>query len=217
VALVGPSGGGKSTIIDLFCRFYEPQSGAITLDGVDLRQLALADLRGLISVVDQNTVLFNDTVASNIAYGHASASPEAIEAAARAANAHGFISELPDGYATLIGENGTMLSGGQRQRIAIARALIKNAPILFLDEATSALDSASEQVVQEALDRLMQNRTTLVVAHRLSTVVNADRICVIEAGRVVESGRHAELLARGGRYAFLFSTQFASAPPAAAV
>jgi ABC-type multidrug transport system fused ATPase/permease subunit len=217
VALVGPSGGGKSTIIDLFCRFYEPQAGTITLDGVDLRQLALADLRSLISVVDQNTVLFNDTVASNIAYGHASASPEAIEAAARAANAHHFISELPQGYATLIGENGTLLSGGQRQRIAIARALIKNAPILFLDEATSALDSASEQVVQEALDRLMQNRTTLVVAHRLSTVVNADRICVIEAGRLVESGRHAELLARGGRYASLFSTQFASARPAPAV
>jgi subfamily B ATP-binding cassette protein MsbA len=215
VALVGPSGGGKSTIIDLFCRFYEPQAGTITLDGIDIRQLALADLRALISVVDQNTFLFNDTVASNIAYGHADASPEAIEAAARAANAHGFISELPQGYDTLIGENGTMLSGGQRQRLAIARALIKNAPILFLDEATSALDSASEQVVQEALDRLMQNRTTLVVAHRLSTVVNADRICVIEAGRLVEAGRHSELLARGGRYACLFSTQFASAQPAA--
>ncbi len=208
VALVGPSGGGKSTIIDLFCRFYEPQYGSITLDGTDLRQLALADLRALISVVDQNTFLFNDTVASNIAYGHADASPEAIEAAARAANAHGFISELPQGYDTLIGENGTMLSGGQRQRVAIARALIKNAPILFLDEATSALDSASEQVVQEALDRLMQNRTTLVVAHRLSTVVNADRICVIEAGRLVESGCHQELLARGGRYTTLFRTQF---------
>jgi ATP-binding cassette, subfamily B, bacterial MsbA len=216
VALVGPSGGGKSTIIDLFCRFYEPQAGSITLDGIDLRQLALADLRALISVVDQNTFLFNDTVASNIAYGHADASPEAIEAAARAANAHGFISELPQGYDTLIGENGTMLSGGQRQRVAIARALIKNAPILFLDEATSALDSASEQVVQEALDRLMQNRTTLVVAHRLSTVVNADQICVIEAGRLVESGRHSALLARGGRYASLFSTQFASAQPAPA-
>jgi subfamily B ATP-binding cassette protein MsbA len=211
VALVGPSGGGKSTIIDLFCRFYEPQSGVIRIDGSDLRELALADLRAQISVVDQNTFLFNDTVASNIAYGHADASPEAIEAAARAANAHSFISELPQGYDTLIGENGTLLSGGQRQRIAIARALIKNAPILFLDEATSALDSASEQVVQEALDRLMANRTTLVVAHRLSTVVNADRICVIEAGRLVESGTHAELLARGGRYAHLFSTQFASA------
>ena len=134
-----------------------------------------------------------------------------IEAAARAANAHDFISQLPDGYSTVIGENGTMLSGGQRQRIAIARALIKNAPILFLDEATSALDSASEQVVQEALDRLMANRTTLVVAHRLSTVVNADRICVIAAGRVVESGSHKDLLARSGLYADLFSTQFASA------
>jgi subfamily B ATP-binding cassette protein MsbA len=211
IALVGASGGGKSTIIDLFCRFYDPSSGFISIDGVDLRDVSLGSLRALISVVDQNTFLFNDTVSGNIAYGLASASAEQIEHAARAANAHDFISQLPDGYATVIGENGTMLSGGQRQRIAIARALIKNAPLLFLDEATSALDSASEQVVQEALDRLMANRTTLVVAHRLSTVVNADRICVIEAGRLVESGSHTELLARGGRYAHLFSTQFASA------
>jgi subfamily B ATP-binding cassette protein MsbA len=211
IALVGASGGGKSTIIDLFCRFYDPTSGVITIDGVDLRDVSLGSLRALISVVDQNTFLFNDTVSGNIAYGLATASAEQIEQAARAANAHDFISQLPDGYATVIGENGTMLSGGQRQRIAIARALIKNAPLLFLDEATSALDSASEQVVQEALDRLMANRTTLVVAHRLSTVVNADRICVIDAGRLVESGTHAELLARGGRYADLFSTQFASA------
>jgi subfamily B ATP-binding cassette protein MsbA len=211
IALVGASGGGKSTIIDLFCRFYDPSSGVISIDGVDLRDVSLGSLRALISVVDQNTFLFNDTVSGNIAYGLASASAEQIEHAARAANAHDFISQLPDGYATVIGENGTMLSGGQRQRIAIARALIKNAPLLFLDEATSALDSASEQVVQEALDRLMANRTTLVVAHRLSTVVSADRICVIEAGRLVESGSHTELLARGGRYAHLFSTQFASA------
>jgi subfamily B ATP-binding cassette protein MsbA len=211
IALVGASGGGKSTIIDLFCRFYDPSSGVISIDGVDLRDVSLGSLRALISVVDQNTFLFNDTVSGNIAYGLASASAEQIEHAARAANAHDFISQLPDGYATVIGENGTMLSGGQRQRIAIARALIKNAPLLFLDEATSALDSASEQVVQEALDRLMANRTTLVVAHRLSTVVNADRICVIDAGRLVESGSHTELLARGGRYAHLFSTQFASA------
>ncbi len=211
VALVGPSGGGKSTIIDLFCRFYDPSSGVISIDGVDLRNLSLNSLRRLISVVDQNTFLFNDTVANNIAYGLATASASQIEQAARAANAHEFISQLPDGYTTVIGENGTMLSGGQRQRIAIARALIKNAPILFLDEATSALDSASEQVVQQALDRLMANRTTLVVAHRLSTVVNADCICVISAGRVVESGSHAELLARGGCYADLFLTQFSSA------
>jgi subfamily B ATP-binding cassette protein MsbA len=211
IALVGASGGGKSTIIDLFCRFYDPSSGVITIDGVDLRDVSLASLRALISVVDQNTFLFNDTVSGNIAYGLATATAQQIEQAARAANAHDFISQLPDGYATVIGENGTMLSGGQRQRIAIARALIKNAPLLFLDEATSALDSASEQVVQEALDRLMANRTTLVVAHRLSTVVNADRICVIDAGRLVESGTHAELLTRGGRYAHLFSTQFASA------
>ena len=211
VALVGSSGGGKSTIIDLFCRFYDPSSGVITIDGIDIRQLSLASLRSLISVVDQNTFLFNDSVANNIAYGLASASAPQVEAAARAANAHDFIIQLSEGYATLIGENGTMLSGGQRQRIAIARALIKDAPLLFLDEATSALDSASEQVVQEALDRLMADRTTLVVAHRLSTVVNADCICVIAGGRVVESGNHATLLARGGTYADLFSTQFANA------
>jgi subfamily B ATP-binding cassette protein MsbA len=211
VALVGPSGGGKSTIIDLLCRFYDPSSGVISIDGIDIRQLPLASLRSLISVVDQNTFLFNDTVANNIAYGLSSATAPQIEAAARAANAHDFIIQLPEGYATLIGENGTMLSGGQRQRIAIARALIKDAPLLFLDEATSALDSASEQVVQEALDRLMADRTTLVVAHRLSTVVNADCICVISGGRVVESGNHATLLARGGTYADLFSTQFANA------
>ena len=211
VALVGSSGGGKSTIIDLFCRLYEPTAGAITIDGIDLRDLSLEGLRKLISVVDQNTFLFNDTVANNIAYGHTESSPERIEAAARAANAHDFIVQLPDGYNTLIGENGTMLSGGQRQRVAIARALIKNAPILFLDEATSALDSASEKVVQEALDRLMANRTTLVVAHRLSTVVNADCICVIAGGQVVESGTHAALLGHGGVYSRLFSTQFANA------
>jgi len=211
VALVGPSGGGKSTIIDLLCRFYDPSSGVISIDGIDIRQLSLASLRSLISVVDQNTFLFNDTVANNIAYGLSSATAPQVEAAARAANAHDFIIQLPEGYATLIGENGTMLSGGQRQRIAIARALIKDAPLLFLDEATSALDSASEQVVQEALDRLMADRTTLVVAHSLSTVVNADCICVIAGGRVVESGNHATLLARGGTYADLFSTQFANA------
>ncbi|MEX1325057.1 MAG: ABC transporter transmembrane domain-containing protein [Synechococcaceae cyanobacterium] len=219
VALVGPSGGGKSTIIDLFCRFYDPSAGRITIDGLDLREISLASLRSQISLVDQNTFLFNDTVANNIAYGHGydgclqggePASRQEIVAAARAANAHGFIEQLSEGYDTLIGENGAMLSGGQRQRIAIARALIKNAPLLFLDEATSALDSASEQVVQEALDRLMANRTTLVVAHRLSTVVNADRICVIAGGRLVESGRHAELLARGGLYAGLVSSQFAT-------
>jgi ATP-binding cassette, subfamily B, bacterial MsbA len=211
VALVGSSGGGKSTIIDLFCRFYDPSSGLISIDGIDIRQLSLTSLRSLISVVDQNTFLFNDTVANNIAYGLSSASLSQIEVAARAANAHDFIIQLPEGYATLIGENGTMLSGGQRQRIAIARALIKDAPLLFLDEATSALDSASEQVVQEALDRLMADRTTLVVAHRLSTVVNADCICVIAGGRVIEAGNHATLLARGGTYADLFSTQFANA------
>ena len=217
VALVGPSGGGKSTIIDLFCRFYDPTAGRITFDGIDLRELSLASLRAQIALVDQNTFLFNETVANNIAYGQGmqgGVPAAAIQAAARAANAHGFIAELPEGYDTLIGENGTMLSGGQRQRIAIARALIKNAPILLLDEATSALDTASEQVVQEALDRLMENRTTLVVAHRLSTVIHADQIVVIAAGRVVEAGRHGELLARGGVYADLVSTQFATAAAA---
>ncbi len=228
VALVGPSGGGKSTLIDLCCRFYDPSAGRLSIDGHDLRDLSLASLRSQIALVDQNTFLFNDSVANNIAYGRgdgpepvaaaalsgAGVSREAIVAAARAANAHAFIEQLPEGYDTLIGENGTMLSGGQRQRIAIARALIKNAPILLLDEATSALDAASEQVVQEALERLMVNRTTLVVAHRLSTVVHADRIVVIEAGRVVEAGTHSELLARGGTYADLVSTQFATAVPA---
>jgi ATP-binding cassette, subfamily B, bacterial MsbA len=222
VALVGPSGGGKSTIIDLFCRFYDPGAGRLSIDGLDLREVSLVDLRSQISLVDQNTFLFNDTVANNIAYGHGDglalsrggdvgASRQEVGAAARAANAHGFIEQLSEGYDTLIGENGAMLSGGQRQRIAIARALIKNAPILLLDEATSALDSASEQVVQEALERLMANRTTLVVAHRLSTVVNADRICVVVGGQVVETGRHGELLARGGVYAGLVSSQFATA------
>ena len=211
VAMVGSSGGGKSTIVDLFCRLYDPLEGSISIDGLDIRDLSLNDWRRQISVVDQNTTLFNDTVANNISYGLEDATDQLIESAARAANAHDFIVQLPDGYNTLIGENGTMLSGGQRQRVAIARALIKNAPILFLDEATSALDSVSEQVVQQALDRLMANRTTLVVAHRLSTVVNADRIYVIASGRVVESGTHAELLALGAVYSGLFSTQFATA------
>jgi subfamily B ATP-binding cassette protein MsbA len=211
VALVGSSGGGKSTIVDLFCRLYDPLGGSISIDGLDIRDVSTSDWRRQISVVDQNTTLFNDTVASNISYGLEDATDQAIESAARAANAHEFIEQLPDGYNTLIGENGTMLSGGQRQRVAIARALIKNAPILFLDEATSALDSVSEQVVQEALDRLMANRTTLVVAHRLSTVVNADCICVIAGGQVVESGTHAALLGHGGVYSRLFSTQFANA------
>ena len=211
VALVGSSGGGKSTIVDLFCRLYDPLGGSISIDGLDIRDVSTSDWRRQISVVDQNTTLFNDTVANNISYGLEDATDQAIESAARAANAHEFIEQLPDGYNTLIGENGTMLSGGQRQRVAIARALIKNAPILFLDEATSALDSVSEQVVQEALDRLMANRTTLVVAHRLSTVVNADCICVIVGGQVVESGTHAALLGHGGVYSRLFSTQFANA------
>ncbi len=209
IALVGKSGGGKSTIANLIPRFYHPDSGQILIDGIDIEQMKLADLRANIAIVSQDVVLFDDTVAANIAYGRSgSAAPEAIEAAARSAFAHEFIQTLPDGYETLIGENGLRLSGGQRQRLAIARAILKNAPILILDEATSALDTESERHVQTALETLMTGRTTLVIAHRLSTIESADRIIVIEGGRVVESGPHAELLAANGMYAQLHALQF---------
>ncbi len=204
VALVGASGSGKSTLANLVPRFYSPASGRITLDGHDLSELTLASLRANIALVSQEVVLFNDTVAANIAYGQMREVPEAeIIAAAKAAHALEFINEMPEGFATLIGEKGVRLSGGQRQRIAIARAILKNAPILILDEATSALDSESERHVQAALETLMQGRTTLVIAHRLSTVEKADRIVVLQQGRIVETGAHATLLAKNGVYAQL--------------
>ncbi|HTZ38114.1 MAG TPA: ABC transporter transmembrane domain-containing protein [Stellaceae bacterium] len=209
VALVGPSGAGKSTVLNLIPRFYDVAAGGIAIDGQDLRTLTLVSLRAALALVAQEASLFDDTVRANIAYGRLSASPDEIEAAAMAAGAAGFIAELPQGYDTLVGEHGMRLSGGQRQRLAIARAMLKDAPILLLDEATSALDNESERQVQAALKRLMQGRTTLVIAHRLSTIVGADLICVMDRGRIVESGRHAQLLARGGLYARLYETQFA--------
>jgi len=207
VALVGKSGSGKSTLANLVPRFYTPTGGQITLDGHDLKELTLASLRANISLVSQEVVLFNDTVAANIAYGQAREVPEAeIRAAAKAAHALEFIEEMEDGFNTLIGEKGVRLSGGQRQRLAIARALLKNAPILILDEATSALDTESERHVQAALDTLMRGRTTLIIAHRLSTIEKADRIVVLQGGRIVESGTHAELLAKNGVYSQLHRT-----------
>ncbi len=211
VALVGPSGGGKSTIVDLLPRFYDPTSGRILFDGHDLRDLKLADLRALMGIVTQETILFHDTVARNVAYG-VEPDPKRLEDAARAANALDFIRDLPQGFETPIGERGIRLSGGQRQRLAIARAIYRNPPILIFDEATSALDSESEALVQQAITRLMENRTVVVIAHRLSTVLNADRIVVIDAGRVVEQGTHADLLAHEGRYSQLYELQFAEMP-----
>ncbi len=208
-ALVGPSGAGKSTIFNLILRFYEVESGHVRLDGADVRDVTLASLRGAIGLVSQEVTLFNDTVRANIAYGRLDADDDEIEAAARGAAADEFIRALPDGYDTVVGEHGVKLSAGQRQRVAIARAMLKNAPILLLDEATSALDSESERLVQQALSRLMEGRTTLVIAHRLSTVIGADVIYVIENGRVVESGTHSELLAKSGAYARLHDIQYA--------
>jgi len=210
VALVGPSGAGKSTVLNLIPRFYDVDAGTITIDGQDLRDVTIASLRTAIGLVSQETGLFNDTVRANIAYGRPGASDEDIVAAAQAAAAHDFIQDLPDGYDTLVGERGLRLSGGQRQRIAIARAMLKNAPILLLDEATSALDSESERVVQQALERLTVGRTTIVIAHRLSTVKDADLIYVLDGGRVCEKGTHAELLRKGGLYARLCQVQFAA-------
>jgi subfamily B ATP-binding cassette protein MsbA len=210
VALVGPSGGGKTTFANMVPRFFHPTSGRITIDGHDLETLSLASLRRNIALVSQEVALFNDTVAANIAYGQTTgASREAIERAAQAAHALDFIRAMPQGFDTLIGENGVRLSGGQRQRLAIARTILKDAPILILDEATSALDSESEKHVQAALERLMQGRTTIVIAHRLSTIEKADRIVVLDKGEVAEVGTHSELLAKGGIYTRLYSIQFA--------
>jgi len=216
VALVGSSGSGKTSLVNLIPRFYEPTAGRLFVDGHDITTLTLASLRAQIALVSQDVLLFDDTIAANIAYGAMTDTPrEAIERAAAAAHALEFIRALPQGFDTPVGENGVRLSGGQRQRVAIARAILKDAPILILDEATSSLDSESERQVQAALDALMQGRTTIVIAHRLSTIEHADRIVVLEQGRVVEEGSHAALLARSGVYAKLHRMQFATAPLAA--
>jgi ATP-binding cassette subfamily B protein len=208
VALVGPSGAGKTTVIQLLLRFHDPQEGVVAIDGVDLRDMARADFRRAIALVPQDPVIFAATALENIRFGRPGASDAEVEAAARAAAAHGFLSRLPEGYETYVGERGVMLSGGQKQRIAIARAILRDAPILLLDEATSALDAESERAVQEAVERLSEGRTTLVVAHRLATVKRADRIVVFDEGRIVAQGRHDELVAAGGLYARLARLQF---------
>ncbi len=212
VALVGPSGAGKSTLVDLLGRFFEVTGGRITIDGVDVRDISIRELRNALGVVSQETVLFHDTVRANIAYGRPDATDEQIERAARAANAHEFIGAMPGGYETVVGERGTQLSGGQRQRIAIARALLRDPPILIFDEATSALDTESERLVQDAIERLLAGRTVFVIAHRLSTVQRADQIVVVEKGRIAERGRHQELLEAGGAYRRLHELQFRDSP-----
>ena len=208
VALVGPSGAGKSTLVDMIARFYDPTGGRITIDGVDLREFRITSLRRHMGVVTQETVLFHDTVRANIAYAMPDASDEAVVRAARLANAHEFIVNLPQGYDTVLGERGTRLSGGQRQRIAIARAILRDPPILIFDEATSALDSESERLVQDAIEHLLTGRTVFVIAHRLSTILNADQILVMDGGRIVQRGTHEQLLAEGGLYRKLYRLQF---------
>jgi subfamily B ATP-binding cassette protein MsbA len=210
IALVGPSGAGKSTLVDLVARFYDPTRGRVVIDDVDLKNFQIQTLRSGLGVVSQDTILFHDTVRNNIAYGLGAVAAADIERAARAANAHEFIQALPDGYDTVLGERATRLSGGQRQRIAIARAILRDPPILILDEATSALDSESERLVQDAMEHLLAGRTVFVIAHRLSTIRHADQILVLQSGRIVQSGRHEELLSQGGLYQHLYRLQFAA-------
>jgi ATP-binding cassette subfamily B protein len=207
VAIVGPSGAGKSTISRILMRFYDIAGGRVTIDGQDIRDVTQVSLRGAMGVVPQDTVLFNDDIRYNIQYGRPDATPAEVEEAARLAQIDGFIRLLPDGYQTMVGERGLKLSGGEKQRVAIARTILKAPPILILDEATSALDSHTEKEIQDALDRVAKDRTTLVIAHRLSTIVHADNILVLEQGKLVEQGRHAELLARNGLYASLWNRQ----------
>ncbi len=208
IALVGPSGAGKSTLVDLLPRFYDPTSGEIRIDGIDLKRIDLPSLRNLMGIVTQETILFNDTVWNNIAYGHDHASQEEVEASARAANAHQFIMDMPEKYQTIIGDRGVKISGGERQRLAIARALFKNPPVLIFDEATSSLDTESEALVQEAIDRLMKGRTVFVIAHRLSTIQNADKIVVLDDGKIVQMGKHGNLIRQEGLYKRLYEMQF---------
>jgi len=215
-AVVGPTGSGKSTLARLLFRFYEAQGGRVLIDGQDVREVTQASLRAAIGIVPQDTVLFNDTIEYNIAYGRPGASEEQIVAAARAAHIHDFVSRLPDGYDSMVGERGLKLSGGEKQRVAIARTLLKRPAILVFDEATSALDSRTERVIQAELEAIAAGRTTLVIAHRLSTIVNAEQIVVLEAGRVVERGTHAQLLAARGAYARLWAMQASHAAPAGA-
>ena len=210
IAFVGSSGAGKTTLVNLIPRFFDVTDGSIELNGRDIREYTVQSLRSQIGVVTQDTVLFNRSVAENIAYGSRNATREQIEDAARRANAHDFILQLDKGYDTVIGERGSLLSGGMAQRVAIARALLKNPPILILDEATSALDTESERLVQGALDELMKDRTVFVIAHRLSTIAHADKIVVLDQGKVIEEGTHDELLARGGKYKYLYDIQFAN-------
>jgi subfamily B ATP-binding cassette protein MsbA len=214
VALVGPSGGGKTTLVSLLPRFWDVDRGRILLDGVDVRSVRLAELRGAIGVVPQEPALFSGSIRENIAYARPGASAADVEAAARAAHAHEFIERLPQGYETLVGERGVKLSGGQRQRVAIARAILKDPAVLILDEATSNLDTESERLIEDALARLLVGRTTLIIAHRLSTVRRADRLVVLDAGQIVEEGTHADLVASGGLYARLYQRQFREDVPA---